>query len=412
MGTKPSVARFPRLSEEITLQIPPRDIKRLDDPFEEGRFSYEAQVPVTEAAKLLIGNANPRQQNTSSSIPQEIRATLDGAPKTFHLKNRGIWIAAKKAEYDNQKGVLNLFCPQDDEDRYGAVDGGHTLAVIQEFLTDLGQESEDKAEADSKTKQKPIPYVMLHIRVGVEGDLTDMVACLNRSAQLKEYTLANYRDEFHELKKILDHENFGKEIDYRENGEGQYDVLDVIQRLTLFCNGLFPPQKGKHPVVAYSSKAKCLELFISNKSEFLALAPIMGDCFRLADQVERLLPKVSGSGRFGGFGFVKNLNKTRLAPSLKGYPENPAVKSWAAEHEVMGVIFPITAGLRVLVRRKSDGTVLGWREDPVSFFIKHGKDLFEPVTEFKYDNPNALGKNHELWSAVYLSAYQALHPEA
>jgi hypothetical protein len=131
----------------------------------------------------------------------------------------------------------------------------------------------------------------------------------------------------------------------------------------------------------------------------------------LPDQVERLLPKVSGSGRFGGFGFVKTLKKPRLAPSLRGYPDNPAIRTWATDHDVMGITFPITAGLRVLVHRKSDGTVLGWREDPVKFFINHGKDLFESVTGFDYENPNALGKNHELWSAVYLSAYQALHPE-
>lgn len=411
MSTSPTIQRFPR-EKDIELRVSPKDIKRLDDPYEEGRFCYEAQIPVTEAEKLIIGNANPRIQKTTSPIPKEIRDSLEQAPRNFHLKNRGIWIAAKKAEYDNQTGVLKLYCPQSDDEKYGAVDGGHTLAVIQEYLNELRQDSSIKWSSDGKPSVKTIPFVPLHVRVGVEDLLTEMVSSLNRSAQLKEYTLANYENEFDELKGLLKQESFFGEIDWKENGQGEYDALTVIQRLTLFCNGLFPAKNGKHPVVAYSSKAKCLELFLANKKEFLALRPIIGDCFRLPDQVEKLLHKVSGSGRFGGFGFVKTHKKPKLAPSLKDFPENGLVKNWASEHEVSsGVVFLMTAALRVLVRRKGDGTVAGWREDPIKFFLKHGRELFEPVTEINYDNPNALGKNHDLWGTVYLAAYQALHPE-
>lgn len=406
------VSRFPRLNPgEILLKVSPKDIKRLDDPYEEGRYAYEALIPITEAEKLIIGNANPRNQNTLSSLPKEIKKSLEEAPKLFHLKNRGIWIAAKKAEYDNQAGTLSLYCPQTDEERYGAVDGGHTLAVIQEYLNELRSDSSVTWAADGRPNKIPISYVPLHIRLGVEDVLTEMVSSLNRSAQLKEYTLANYEGEFEELKKLLQDENFFKDIDFRENGQGEYDVLTVIQRLTLFCNGVFPAKKGKHPVVAYSSKAKCLELFISNKDEYLALRPIIGDCFRLPDQVERLLGKVSGSGRYGGYSFVKTLKKPRLSPSLKGCPENGTLKSWATDHEVAtGVIFPIAAALRVLVDRRKDSTVVGWRRDPIEFFLENGKELFETVTSFDYDNPNAFGKNHEVWGTLYHTAYEALHP--
>lgn len=414
MSAAPSAeaVRFPRLAPgEIQLKIAPKDIKRLEDPYEVGRYSYEALIPITEAEKLIIGNANPRSQNTLSPLPREIRNSLEEAPTLFHLKNRGVWIAAKKAEYDNQSGTLNLFCPQTEDERYGAVDGGHTLAVIQDYLNELRSDGSVTWTAEGRPSKIPVAYVPLHIRLGVEDVLTEMVSSLNRSAQLKEYTLANYEGEFEELKKLLHRENFFNEIDFRENGQGEYDVLSVIQRLTLFCNGIFPAKKGKHPVVAYASKAKCLEIFISNKNEYLALRPIIGDCFRLPDQVERLLGKVSGSGRYGGYSFVKTLKKARLAPSLKGCSENGVVKSWATEHEVAtGIIFPITAALRVLVDRKKDGTVGGWRKDPVKFFLENGKEIFETVTGFDYEIPNAFGKNHEAWGTLYHTAYEALYP--
>src|SRR5579864_4205150 len=153
MSAAPSaqVSRFPRLaSGEIQLKVSPKDIKRLDDPYEEGRYSYEALIPITEAEKLIIGNANPRSQNTLSSLPKEIRKSLEEAPTLFHLKNRGVWIAAKKAEYDNQAGILSLFCPQTEEERYGAVDGGHTLAVIQEYLNELRSDPSVTWTADGR----------------------------------------------------------------------------------------------------------------------------------------------------------------------------------------------------------------------------------------------------------------------
>ena len=326
MSTSVEIQRFPRTAAgAFFLKVSPKQIKRLDDPHDDSRYSYEAQVPVTEVEKLIVGSANPRDQHLTSSIPKEIRSSLEVSPKTFHLKNRGIWIAAKKAEYDNQSQTLELYCPQGDEERYGAVDGGHTLSVIKEYLEELRQDPNVKW-SNGMPDLKAIPYVMVHIRVGVEADLIEMAACLNRSAQLKEYTLANYRGQFDELKELLDAEKFGQMVDYRENGEGEYDILDVIQRLTLFCNGLFPAKKGKHPVVAYSQKAKCLELFLKNKSEYLALRPIIGDCFRLPDQVEKLLAKASGAARFGGYGFVTSLKKPRLAPSLRGFAEDGSVK--------------------------------------------------------------------------------------
>jgi hypothetical protein len=85
---------------------------------------------------------------------------------------------------------------------------------------------------------------------------------------------------------------FGKQIAYTENEPGEYDILDVIRRLTVFCKELFPGKSGKHPVIAYASKSKCLELFLTNKKQFLALRPILVDCFRLHDQIEVMMPLV------------------------------------------------------------------------------------------------------------------------
>jgi hypothetical protein len=403
-----TAARSPRVSEygPIELKIPPKDIKRLDDPHDDSRYAYECQVPVTEAAKLVIGSANPRKQDLGKPLSRDILRTLQSEPELFHLRNRGIWVAAQRAEYDNQKQILTLHCPQDSDQRYGVVDGGHTQAIIVEFIRGLIEQPTDTP--------RPTPYVILHVRVGVEDALEEMAVSLNRSTQLKEYALDDFKGEFDELKSILAKTPFANDIGYTENEAKDYDVLDVIQRLTLFCVAIYPNRGDVHPIVAYNSKAKCLQQFVKSKESYLALKPIIADCFRLPDQLEVLLPEVSGSERFGNFNFVRK-QKPVLAPSLKSVPANGLVDNWRSAYSVSeAVLYPLTASLRVLVRAKADGTILGWRQDPVKFFKENGSDLFDYVRKY-YDGAakslTALGKNSEFWAKLHHSAYVALHPE-
>ncbi len=331
--------------------------------------------------------------------------TLKSEPDQFHLRNRGIWVAAKSAEYDNQKQTLILRCPQGSNERYGVVDGGHTQAIIAEFLKSPQEQSNGKTA---------VPYVMLHVRIGVEDYLEEMAVSLNRSTQLKEYALDDFSGEFDQLKAIFKTTSFGQDIGYTENEFKEYDVLDVIQRLTLFCVGLYPNRGDAHPTVAYSSKAKCLQQFTRDKDKYLALAPIMEDCFRLVDQIEVFLPELSQSERFGGYNFARK-QKPRLPASLKGVAVPAGYESWKSSYSVSeAVLYPLAASLRVLVKARPDGTVVGWRTDPAKFFRKHGSDLFEYVKDY-YNNAGksltALGKKAEFWAKLQHAAYVALHPE-
>jgi hypothetical protein len=404
-----SPQRFPRLPEVLELRISPKDIKRLDDPHDENRYAYECQIPVSEAAKLVIGSANPRKQDLDKPLSQQILRTLQTEPEVFHLRNRGIWLAAERAEYDNQKQTLVLRCPQKGEERYGVVDGGHTKALIDEYLRWREEQNSQGQAVKGKT-----PYVMVHVRVGVEDVLEDMAVSLNRSTQLKEYALEDFRGEFDELKSIFGKESFAEDIGYTENEFKEYDILDVIQRLTLFCVGNYPNRGDSHPIVAYSFKSKCLQQFVRDKGKYLALKPIMSDCFRIVDQIEVLMPDVSKSERFGNFNFVRK-QKPRLAASLKGVPPSAGLDSWKSAYNVSeAVLYPLAAALRVLVRAKPDGTIVGWRHDPVKFFRQHGHDLFEYVRRYYNEEGKsltALGKNPELWAKLHHAAYVALHPE-
>jgi len=404
-------AFFP--ASAVTIKVNPKDIKRLDDPHDDNRYAYECQIPVTEAAKLPIGTANPRMQDTSRKIYREIRDSLSSSPDLFHIKNRGIWFAAEKAEYDNQTATLTLHCPHENGRLYGVLDGGNTKAVLSEYMNELKGMPDVKLDAANSPILKPVPYVMLHVRVGVEDNLADMAESLNTSYQLKEFALADFKGEFDELREILDKEPFGKQIAYTENESGEYDILDVIRRLTLFCREQFPGKSGRHPVIAYASKSKCLDLYLQNKRQYLALRPILIDCFRLSDQLEVLIPLVSGSERFGNYKFAPP-QKPRVPPSLAGVPTNGAVKSWTSEYQVSpAVVFPMAAALRVLIQGRKDGSVTGWRQDPVKFFLKNGAEMFDYLKDAYNNwnkNLNALGKDAKLWSDLYHAAYEAQFP--
>ena len=230
----------------------------------------------------------------------------------------------------------------------------------------------------------------------------------------KEYTLDDFKGEFDELKELLSSEPFSEDIGYTENAFREYDVLDLIQRLTLFCTALYPNTGDSQPIIAYRSKAKCLEQFVNEKSKYLAMRPIISACFKLPDKIAVLLPEVSGSEKFGRFTFARRQNPEPTA-SLKGEARHRDVENWNSEYAISeAVIYPLTASLRVLVRSKSDGTILGWRQDPVRFFKKNGRSLFKSVRRY-YDDAGksltALGKNSEFWSKLHHAAYVALHPE-
>lgn len=408
MKAKPSTVS----TAVVELKVPPQYLKRIPDPHSSTRYSYVGSLPISEARKILIGNANPRGQNPNSSVYRDISQSLQDNGEVFHLLNRGLWVSASDASYDNTTQKLTLKYPlvEDADQKGGILDGGHTWRAIDNYLKALEENGKDL---------DPEPWLDVRVRVKAGDIVPQMAGALNTSAQLRPFSLANFAGELKELKEMAKERlPFFDEIAFTENegmGENgnakEYDVLDLLQRLTLYNTMLFPNTRfDQQPVIAYYAKSKLLDLYVNNKQSYLSMSDIVLDVFRMPDIVEAVLPALIKGGKFGNYTFARGLKNPKVATSLAGL--NGKFK---APYEInRSVVLPLAAALRPLAGKKADGS-MKWREKPIEFFHDHGKELFQILLDHYYNKVarslSQLGKSGELWQALHSTVYGIVHPE-
>src|SRR5258708_3114433 len=219
---------------------PPRDHRtRLSDHYNEGAFHLELLLPFSQADKLIRGNANVRPPSEKKHPVREMEETVDSAPETFHLKNRGITYLCERFENDNASKEVTIQIPdvpdaefdQDGVERFGVADGGHTLHVIQKTSATI--------EELRKREGRVEPFVRVHLLSGrIHEMAAEIVEALNTSTQVKQVTLDEYQGEFEELKQALQRTGFDiNVVAFRENEDKEWTVEEILQRLACFLKG-------------------------------------------------------------------------------------------------------------------------------------------------------------------------------
>ena len=250
----------------------------LPDPVHPDHRLINALVKISQLPMGLPTDVNPRAQNTESRVARQIQNGLLENSDVFHLLNRGLTLTAYDAVYDPKNQLLNLELASG---FYGLVDGGHTYAVIKKNLPPVV--SPDDGDGGSETVEPPEfmddGYVRLQVLVGVKGDLlVDVARSLNTSAQVQAESLANLEGSFDWLKEILAKTPFGDKIAYRENEDDSLfpiDIREVVALLTLFHPHF--QESENPPMMGYTSKGRCLELFRKEPEGFQMLRPIISD---------------------------------------------------------------------------------------------------------------------------------------
>jgi len=264
-------------------------------------------------------------------------------------------------------------------------------------------------------------WVDVKIRVGLTKDEVIAAAVANNtSAQLRPWTLANFKGQLQPLKQIVTKEmpDLVGDIAFKENEtneatgeERTWDVLDVLQRATLLNVELFPGfEPSKHPVVAYASKSRVLDLYLDDPSKYKGMSPIIASAFRMPAIVEAKLshlPKVHGN-----LAFVTKARSGEVDDSLKGHP-GPAngyqTGYWQRKYRISdAVLFPIVAALRPLI--DSNGGKQEWVRDEVQFLEDHIPALFDTFLSFYRDEvadktkqsvPLRDGQDMRLWQILH-----------
>jgi len=355
---------------------------------------YVAIVHVKDLpVDIPIDRTNPRNQKLSGRVPDKIRSALCENPNFVHL-NRGLLLSAAEATFDNRPrgraaGVCTITFK--DPDAHGLVDGGHSYRIIRE--------ERENVEFDQ--------FVKIEILTGVESFFTDLAEARNTSTQVQDKSLDELRDKFKEIKDAIAKTPYADKVAYRENepsDQKPIDIRDLVSYLTCFNIDLYGDDQ--QPVSAFSSKKKCLDDFRDNQDSFKKLMPIAHDIFKLRDYIQLNMPQFhnEAGGKFGKLRAVETGRDTGKKWPLHFMDEDTDINVPYA------YVFPILGALRVLVEKNGDGD-FKWKKDPFKFFDEVGPRLVESMVEKikQVSNPNAVGKDKNLWKLLYLTAAMRLN---
>lgn len=253
-------------------------------------------------------------------------------------------------------------------------DGATTNAVMKKLRNEL-----------TTTNDEMLKQSLLRARFNMDvvvglNDMTrvaKLVQGRNRSVQVKEWSLNDFRGNFNWLKDWIDRPTgpFRQKIGWEENSLAPLSVLDLISLMTLFhqtYSGRANRRRGA-PTSAFSAKGSADKRLLADEIApgYRALAPVLEDILRLHDHIyANFEPTYERYNR-------EVLNKGAKLGKRRGIEKHPTVlllTGTESEYRVeKGLIFPLLAALRALIEYPN-GTAQ-WRRDPIQFFDEFGPDL-------------------------------------
>ena len=390
--------------EKKSLTFKVQSFRKIPNPYlksEEGEKGAEMYVAICDVKDLpddFPMDTNPREQKMTTNVAKKIKESLlNTSELNFFLLNRGILLSAKDVSYSNYSNEMTISF--EDPEVHGNVDGGHTYKTILQFRDQL-----DKGQQ----------YVKIEILTGIEGIFQSLAAARNTSVQVQDKSIAELEDRFDIIKKTLANENYISRVFFKENDVGDIDVADLLAILNMFnvsrYNGM-----TSFPINSYSSKKKCIDLYISDHKEYeesaenpyVKMMNIMPDIFRLYDAIEvgmnRFYRQKNPGGRYGA---TKGVQVPKAGQEFRS-------KFLSNEMEAAspnGFIYPILGAFRALVEEK-DGKYC-WKKNPFAVLEKVGAELVESTVSMSRslgNNPQSVGKEANIWKTLYMTiAFEAM----
>lgn len=380
------------MSIRKTMYVKENSFRKLDDPFNDVAKKYVFYVKICDVPEGIPMATNPRDQKLTSGVAQAIKESLESNDGFFHLKNRGIVLSAKSCTYNNKTKEVTINFT--DDMLHGNIDGGHTYKIVCDHRN---------AGLDQ--------YVQFEVMTGVEDIIEKLAEARNTSVQVDEKSMAELQQKFDPIKEGLEGMPFFTRIAFKQNQQAFDDVTnkklkmidarEVVSIINMFNIDKFDAMN--HPIKAYSSKAKMLELYLNNPDSYRRYINIMPDIFDLYDAVETE--------------FATAFNETGGRYSRKkysGYKDGSIIgTSKFGLHDIYykipdGLIYPAVAAFRSLVVLNQETDKYEWKNgvNPISVWDRCKSSITSQIMNFASaigDNPNAVGKDSNIWNLAYMT---------
>ena len=380
------------MSIRKTMYVKENSVRKLDDPFNDVAKKYVFYVKICDVPEGIPMATNPRDQKLTSGVAQAIKESLESNDGFFHLKNRGIVLSAKSCTYNNKTKEVTINFT--DDMFHGNIDGGHTYKIVCDHRN---------AGLDQ--------YVQFEVMTGVEDIIEKLAEARNTSVQVDEKSMAELQQKFDPIKEGLEGMPFFTRIAFKQNQQAFDDVTnkrlkmidarEVVSIINMFNIDKFDAMN--HPIKAYSSKAKMLELYLNNPDSYRRYVNIMPDIFDLYDAVETEFATAFNEtgGRYG-------------RKKYSGYKDGNIIgTSKFGLHDIYykipdGLIYPAVAAFRSLVVLNQETDKYEWKNgvNPISVWDRCKSSITSQIMNFASaigDNPNAVGKDSNIWNLAYMT---------
>lgn len=364
---------------------------------------YYIVCDVKDVPNNIPMETNPREQKLTTAVAKKIRnSLLNPGASNFYLLNRGLLLSAEKVAFNSKNETLSVTFS--DINVHGDIDGGHTYKIIQECQKELdyGQQ-----------------FVKIEILTGVEDMFQELASARNTSTQVQDKSIAELYNRFEIIKEAIKNEPFKDDVFFEENAEGTIDVTDILALLNLFNIKRYP-ELNDYAIISYSGKKQCIDYYIKEHIEhgetlqnpYVKMSKIMVDIFKLYDKLEVNARNYYGAG-------IANKKYALVTGVSKKKEGKPSFKTKFYKNKTdyltpNGFLIPILGAFRALVEEDQEGYYF-WKKDPFEVMDKVGVDLMESTVDMSRtlgNNPNATGKNKQLWKNLFMCvAMEIMHKE-
>ena len=380
------------MSIRKTMYVKENSFRKLDDPFNDITKKYVFYVKICDVAEGIPMSTNPRDQKLTSGVAQAIKESLESNDGYFHLKNRGIVLSAKSCTYNNKTKEVTINFT--DDMLHGNIDGGHTYKIVCDHRN---------AGLDQ--------YVQFEVMTGVEDIIEKLAEARNTSVQVDEKSMAELQQKFDPIKEGLEGMTFFTRIAFKQNQQAfdddtnkklkMIDAREVVAIINMFNIDKFDALN--HPIKAYSSKAKMLDLYLEDPEYYRRYVNIMPDIFDLYDAIETEFATAFNEtgGRYGRKKYSGYKDGNIIGTSKFGLQE-------ICYKIPDGLIYPAVAAFRSLVIFNSETNKYEWKNgvNPISVWDKCKASMTSQIMNFASaigDNPNAVGKDSNIWNLAYMT---------
>jgi hypothetical protein len=247
-----------------------------------------------QARDLPLGfkyGPNARFAELKTKAAKEMLGTLESNPASFIFKNNGMMVVAEsiKSEGTEVSLVCNESEPDDDAPGHGVLNGGHTYKVLQHAIESKDPKFRNVGEQ---------AFVTLTVGIGIpEDEIWRISRARNTSEKVPLHALRELAGDWSIVKDHLP-ANLRHLVAFKPNDPEApnefYDTTDLIRRLALINNKMFPAEQGSHPVQAYTSIGTVVRKY--TESSFAEVAPLLPDVLRLEELIVRHWEELNGRG--------------------------------------------------------------------------------------------------------------------